>query len=73
MVFTSSYYTMETKTCEIFSKSLKLTKLNSVCTPEFPYAEKKKRPAFINISSTLVIDMSTERSSQVLQHRKKKI
>ena len=38
--------------------------------PEFPYAEKKNRPGFVNISPTLVIDTSTERSSRVLQHKK---
>ena len=41
--------------------------------PEFPYAEKKKRPGFVNISPTLVIDTSTERSSRVLQHKNQKI
>ena len=65
---------METKKCEIFSKSSKLTKLNSARSyPEFPYAEKKNRPGFVNISPTLVIDTSTERSSRVLQHGNQKI
>ena len=41
--------------------------------PEFPYAKKKNRPGFVNISPTLVIDMSTERSSRVLQHGNQKI
>ena len=41
--------------------------------PEFPYAEKKNRPGFVNISPTLVIDTSTERSSRVLQHGNQKI
>ena len=41
--------------------------------PEFPYAEKKNRPGFVNISPTLVIDTSTERSSRVLQHKNQKI
>ena len=63
---------LETQKCEIFSKSSKLTKLNSVRT-EFPYAEKKKRPGFVNITPTLVIDTSTERSSRVLQHGNQKI
>ena len=67
------YYTMETQKCEIFSKSSKLTKLNSVQSPypEFPYAEKKNHPGFVNISPTLVIDTSTERSSRVLATTRK--
>ena len=36
--------------------------------PEFLYAQKRNRPDFVNTSPTLVIDMSTERSSRVLQH-----
>ena len=52
---------METQKCENFSISLKLTKLNL-------YAEKKNQPGFVNISPTLVIDMSTERTSRVLHH-----
>ena len=41
--------------------------------PEFPYAEKRNRPGFVNISPTLVIDTSMERSSRVLQHGNQKI
>ena len=41
--------------------------------PEFPYAEKRNRPGFVNISPTLVFDMSMERSSRVLQHGNQKI
>ena len=41
--------------------------------PEFPYAEKKNRPGFVNTSPTLVIDTSTERSSRVLQHGNQKL
>ena len=33
-----------------------------------PYPEKKNHPSFVNISPTLVIDASMERSSRVLQH-----
>ena len=64
---------METQKCEKFSKSSKLTKLNSVRTPEFPYAVKRNNLSFVNISPTLVIDTSTERSSRVLQHGNQKI
>ena len=41
----------------------------SVC----PYPEKRNRPSFVNISPTLVIDASMERSSRVLQHGNIKI
>ena len=41
MEWSSRYYTMETQECEIFSKSSKLTKLNSVCTPSFRMPRKK--------------------------------
>ena len=34
----------------------------------YPYPEKRNRPGFIDISPTLVIDTSMERSSRVLQH-----
>ena len=64
---------METQKCEIFPKSSKLTKLNSVRTPSFCMPRKKNRPGFVNISPTLVIDTSTERSSRVLQHGNQKI
>ena len=36
--------------------------------PESPYPENKNRPSFVNISPTLVIDTSMERSLRVLQH-----
>ena len=40
--------------------------------PDFPYAEKRNRPGFVDISPTLVIDTSTERSLRVLQHGNQK-
>ena len=40
--------------------------------PDFPYAEKRNRPGFVDISPTLVIDASTERYSRVLQHGNQK-
>ena len=36
----------------------------SVC----PYPEKRNHPSFINISPTVVIDTSMERSLRVLEH-----
>ena len=40
------------------------SKTVSVCR----YPEKRNHPGFVNISSTLVIDSSMEKSSRVLQH-----
>ena len=40
--------------------------------PDFPYAEKRNRPGFVDIIPTLVIDASTERFSRVLQHGNQK-
>ena len=45
------------------------SKTVSVC----PYLEKRNHPGLVNISPTLLIDASMERSSQVLQHGKTKI
>ena len=39
----------------------------------YPYPEKSNHPSFVNISPTVIIDASMERSSQVLQHKKKSI
>ena len=36
--------------------------------PRVSICREKNRPGFVNISPTLVIDTSTERSSRVLQH-----
>ena len=41
--------------------------------PDFPYAEKRNCPGFVDNSPTLVIDTSTERFSRVLQHGNQKI
>ena len=41
----------------------------SIC----PYPEKRNPPSFVNVSPTLVIDTSMERSSRVLQHGNPKI
>ena len=38
-----------------------------------PYPEKRNHPSFVNISPTLVIDTSMERSSRVLHHGNPKI
>ena len=45
------------------------SKIVSVC----PYPEKRNHPSFVNISPTLVIDTSMERSSRVLYHEELKI
>ena len=46
---------------------------NPVCPSICPYPEKRNHPVFVNISPTLVIDTSMERSSRVLQHGNPKI
>ena len=43
------------------------------CLSVCPYPEKRNYPGFVNISSTLVIDTSMERFSQVLHHGSPKI
>ena len=65
---------METQKCEFFFfKKLEIIDEIEFCPyPEFPYAEKRNRPGFVNISPTIVIDTSTERSSRVLQHGNQK-
>ena len=45
------------------------SKTVSVC----PYPEKRNHLSIINISPTLVIDTSMERSSRVLPHRNPKV
>ena len=56
-----------------FFKKFEIDEIEFCPYPEFPYAEKRNRPGFVNISPTLVIDTSTERSSRVLQHGNQKI
>ena len=65
---------METQKCEKIFKKFKIDEIEEFCPyPEFPYAEKRNRPGFVNISPTLVIDTSTERSSRVIQHENQEI
>ena len=49
------------------------SKTVSVCLSVCPHPEKRYHHSFVNISPTLVIDTSMERSSRVLQHGKPKI
>ena len=56
-----------------FFKKFEIGEIEFCPYPEFLYAEKKNRPGFVNISPTLVIDTSTERSSRVLQYENQKI
>ena len=44
------------------------SKTVSVCPSSCQYPEKRNHPSFVDISPTLVIDASMERSSQVLHH-----
>ena len=43
---------METQKCEIFFKKFEFDKIEFCPYIEFPYAEKKNRPGFVNISPT---------------------
>ena len=52
----------------IFSKKFEIDKIE-FCS----YPEKRSCPSFVDISPTLVIDTSMERSSRVLQHGNPKI
>ena len=64
---------METQKCENIFKKFEIDEIEFCPYPEFPYAEKRNRPGFVNISPTLVIDTSMERSSRVLHHGNQKI
>ena len=63
---------MGTQKCENFFKKFEIDEIEFCPYPEFPYAEKKNRPGFVNINPTLIIDASMEWSSRVLQHGTKK-
>ena len=56
-----------------FFKKFEIDEIEFCPYPVFPYAEKKNRPGFVNISPTWVIDTSTERSSRVLHHENQTI
>ena len=49
------------------------SKTVSVCPSICPYPEKRNHPSFVNISPSLVIDTSMERSSRVLHQGNPKI
>ena len=53
--------------------SVRLSVCLSVCLSICPYPEKRNHHSFVNISPTLVIDTSMERSSRVLRHGNPKI
>ena len=65
------YYSIETQRVDFFFFFLKfeIGEIKIFC----PYPEKRNRPGFVDISPTLVIDTSMERSSRVLQHGNPKI
>ena len=70
MVFTSTT-PWKPRNVNFFQK-FEIAQIEFCPYPEFPYAEKKNRPGFVNIIPTYVIDTSTERSSRVLQHGNQK-
>ena len=63
----------QNRVCLSVRPSVCLSVCPSVCLSICPYPEKRNHPSFVNISPTLVIDTSMERSSRVLQHRNPKI
>ena len=58
------YPVVDTRYLLIFMHPVCLSVRLSIC----PYPEKRNYPSFVNISPTLVIDTSMERSSRVLHH-----
>ena len=62
---------METQKVDffLFSKKFEIDGIEFFC----PYPKKRNHHSFVNISPTLVIDTSMERSSRVLQHGNTKI
>ena len=60
-----SIWGFQNRVCPSVRPSVRL----SIC----PYPEKRNYPGFVNISPTLVIDTSMERSSRVLHHGNPKI
>ena len=56
---------METPKLDFFSKKFEIEFCPYL---DFPYAEKRNRPGFVDISPTLVIDTSMERSLQVASY-----
>ena len=61
------------KPCLSVCLSVRLSVCPSVCLSVCPHPEKRYHHSFVNISPTLVIDTSMERSSRVLHHGKPKI
>ena len=61
------------KPCLSVCLSVRLSVCLSVCLSICPYPEKRNHHSFVNISPTLVIDTSMERSSLVLRHGNPKI
>ena len=56
-----------------FQNRVCLSVCPSVCLSICPYPEKRNHHSFVNISPTIVIDTSMERSSRVLHHGNQKI
>ena len=71
MVFTSTT-AWEPRNVKIFQK-IRNWQNWILSVPRVSICREKNRPGFVNISPTLVIDTSTERSSRVLQHENQKI
>ena len=63
----------QNRVCLSVCLSVRLSVCLSVCPSVCPYPEKRNHHSFVNISPTLVIDTSMERSSRVLHHGNPKI
>ena len=48
--------------------TLNIERVEIICVPTCLYPKKRNPPSFVNISPTVVINASIEKSSQVLQH-----
>ena len=67
-----SIWGFQNRVCLSVCPSVRLSVCLSVCLSICPYPEKRNHHSFVNISPTLVIDTSMERSSQVLHDAKPK-
>ena len=68
-----SIWGFQNRVCLSVRLSVCLSVRLSVCPSVCPHPEKRYHHSFVNISPTLVIDTSMERSSRVLHHGNPKI
>ena len=68
-----SMWGFQNRVCLSVRLSVRSSVCPSVCPPVCPHPEKRNHHSFVNISPTLVIDASMERSSRGLQQGNSKI